>query len=101
MYTALPMFTAIMTAGAFTFFNQWLTRRKHGGKIFFPGEGVPPLELGAGKLPPIAAGRNNPSQALAFSSTYKPITGTPVPATCYYPAYPTSPTRTLPGGILA
>jgi len=43
-YTWVPIGFSIAAAGAFTFYNMYLTTKKHGGKIFFPGEGVPPVE---------------------------------------------------------
>lgn len=43
-YTWVPIGLSIAAAGAFTFYNQYLTAKKHGGKIFFPGEGGPPAE---------------------------------------------------------
>lgn len=43
-YTWVPIGLSIAAAGVFTFYNQYITAKKHGGKIFFPGEGVPPAE---------------------------------------------------------
>jgi hypothetical protein len=40
-YTWIPMLFAVMAGGAFTFYNNYLTMKKHGGKVFFPGEGGP------------------------------------------------------------
>lgn len=39
--TAVPIALSILSAGAFTFYNQYITTQKHGGKMFFPGEGNP------------------------------------------------------------
>lgn len=39
MLTAIPIALAVGAAGAFTFYNQYITAQKHGGKMFFPGEG--------------------------------------------------------------
>ena len=49
-YTWLPMAFCIAAAGAFTFYNNYITMKKHSGKVFFPGEGMPPIE-GAPKNP--------------------------------------------------
>lgn len=97
MYTAVPMVTSILTAGAFTFFNQWLTRRKHGGKVFFPGELA---GFHTSKASPIGS---SPSQTLAFSS--KPSSPYQASSASFRPPYPTPPHPTPPHpfreGILA
>lgn len=43
-YTWVPIACSIAAAGVFTFYNQYITTKKHGGKMFFPGEGAPPVE---------------------------------------------------------
>jgi hypothetical protein len=43
-YTWLPIGICLAAAGAFTFYNNYLTMKKHSGKVFFPGEGMPPPE---------------------------------------------------------
>ncbi len=37
-YTWLPITIAIAANGATTFLNNYVTQKKHGGKVFFPGE---------------------------------------------------------------
>ncbi|MEM0950686.1 MAG: hypothetical protein AAGI66_00910 [Cyanobacteria bacterium P01_H01_bin.74] len=41
LYTWLPILITLATSGSLVFFNNWYTRHKYGGKIFFPGEGIP------------------------------------------------------------
>jgi hypothetical protein len=43
-YTWIPLGFCIAAAGVFTFYNNYLTMKKHSGRIFFPGEGIPPVE---------------------------------------------------------
>jgi hypothetical protein len=37
-YTAVPILVAIIANGATTFLNNYITQKKHQGKVFFPGE---------------------------------------------------------------
>lgn len=43
-YTWLPLGITFMALGGFVFYNNYITMKKHGGKVFFPGEGLPPIE---------------------------------------------------------
>lgn len=38
----IPFSTALTTATSFAFINNWITKRKYNGKVFFPGEGIYP-----------------------------------------------------------
>jgi hypothetical protein len=40
--TLLPLVLTIGVSVSVSYLNNWLTQRKHGGKVFFPGEGMPP-----------------------------------------------------------
>ncbi len=40
--TMIPYALAIVFSISVAFLNNWLTERKHGGKVFFPGDGVVP-----------------------------------------------------------
>ncbi len=43
-FTWIPLVFSVGAAGALTFYNNHLTMQKHGGKVFFPGEGMPPVD---------------------------------------------------------
>jgi hypothetical protein len=75
MYTGVPMAVAILTAGALAFYNNYLTRMKHGGKVFFPGEGMPPPEASPSKAPvPFGAAQPSQPQVSALSvPLYRPM----------------------------
>lgn len=45
----VPLLMTIGVSVSISFINNWITQRKHGGKVFFPGEGVPV----PGSLPPL------------------------------------------------
>ena len=87
-FTWVPLLFSVSAAGALTFYNNHLTMQKHGGKVFFPGEGMPPVD-GALK---------------STSFSYPPIAG-PVPGAMgvyrgfgTFPNYPQF--RNSQGGII-
>lgn len=41
VFTGAPLATAILWGFALTFYNNYLTKARNNGKVFFPGEGVP------------------------------------------------------------
>jgi hypothetical protein len=41
LLTVLPLVLTIGVSVSVSFINNWITRRRHGGKVFFPGEGGP------------------------------------------------------------
>jgi hypothetical protein len=64
LFTAVPFILTISFATGMTFYNNYITMKKHGGRIFFPGEGMPPPEAEP-KAPPTsllqaAASPNSP-----------------------------------------
>ena len=65
MYTKWPIVFTVVTSVSVAFFNNWLTRRKHGGVNFFPGEGGPAGK--SGSAPQMAA-----PTFPAGSLTYRP-----------------------------
>jgi hypothetical protein len=72
MYTAVPMAVAILTAGALAFYNNYLTRMKHGGKVFFPGEGMPPEPV-SNKSPVPFSGAQPPQASALSVPVYHPM----------------------------
>jgi hypothetical protein len=70
LYTWVPVVATLISSGVLVFFNNWYTRHKYHGKIFFPGEGVPSTinntarEKGNGRLSSVEA---RPSGFQAFS----------------------------------
>lgn len=40
-FTRIPVVLAVLFSSGVAFYNNWLTRKKHGGQLFFPGEGGP------------------------------------------------------------
>jgi|GEM_PF-2298726 len=86
-YTWIPLAFCLMASGAFTFYNNYLTMKKHHGKEFFPGEGSPPVSNAHKTVP-----APHPFQSAYVSrSTYQNVGG-------FY-NHPTYPTRKE--GILA
>lgn len=75
--TAVPIALSILAAGAFTFYNQHITTQKHGGKMFFPGEGNPEASQGSFQPPiPQAWGTiatQNFRPALRYAPTPAPL----------------------------
>jgi hypothetical protein len=88
-FTWVPLGISIASAGALTFYNNYLTMKKHGGKIFFPGEGMPPVE-GALKAPSFLSA-NRAALAPGAMGVYRNF-GT-------FPNYPQF--RNNQGGIIA
>jgi hypothetical protein len=68
LYTGLPFVIAIAFGGAMTFYNNYLTKKKHGGRDFFPGEGTPPPEE-AKPVGMAQAGRYPASATPPFAAT--------------------------------
>lgn len=58
LYTHLPIALTIVCGVSIAFLNNWLTKRKNGGKSYFPGEGKAAQTLNtvaeANSLPPLA-----------------------------------------------
>lgn len=54
-YTHIPLALAIVFSIGVAFYNNWLTRKKHGGKMFFPGEGGPQGATTGNSPAPLAA----------------------------------------------
>lgn len=48
--TLLPLVITIGVSVSVSYINNWWTKRKHGGQVFFPGEGGPAAP-GGGKVP--------------------------------------------------
>ncbi len=67
-YTWMPIALSIAAAAAFTFYNQHLTAKKHGGQVFFPGEGDPAKAL---KANPFTA----PFQPFRSNKNFQPTMG--------------------------
>lgn len=67
--TAIPIALSVLAAGAFTFYNQHITTQKHGGKMFFPGEGGP--FTNPNKTGPLVA----QSQNIPLNRNFKPFMG--------------------------
>jgi hypothetical protein len=69
--TWIPLSLALGTAGLFTFYNQYITAQKHGGKMFFPGE-VPPMTHQDGtNNPPLGTQQQN----LPLNRNFQPVSG--------------------------
>ena len=95
-YTWVPLGLSIAAAGAFTFYNQYITTKKHGGKMFFPGEGGPPAEA-AQPSPPVPV--TNPVQHGPAPPGHNTPTSTPYRNFGSFPAYPQ--VRNQNGGVMA
>ncbi|MBY0404859.1 MAG: hypothetical protein K2X66_13245 [Cyanobacteria bacterium] len=64
LLTALPIVLTIAVSVSISFINNWITRRRHGGKVFFPGEGGPTAQ--ANSHSNLQTGRSfDPSQRLS------------------------------------
>jgi hypothetical protein len=81
IYVGVALTVCIMFAGACTFYNNYLTMRKHNGKIFFPGEGLLSVP------------------GMAFKPNGTPIAGNMNGTLPAVPAY--HPLRNIQGGIIA
>lgn len=60
--TWIPVALSLGAAGLFTFYNQYITAQKHGGRMFFPGEGSLPgltTQQKSALLPPPAPPHHN------------------------------------------
>jgi hypothetical protein len=53
--TVVPYLLSVMLSISVAFLNNWLTQRKHGGQVFFPGEGGPGSSPGHGPAQQYAA----------------------------------------------
>lgn len=49
--TLIPFLLTICGSVSVSFVNNWWTKRKYGGKVFFPGEGVPPEGMKSNQQP--------------------------------------------------
>jgi hypothetical protein len=68
--TWVPISLALGAAGLFTFYNQYITTQKHGGKMFFPGE-VAPVHQNGTKNQPLGTQQQN----LPLNRNFKPFSG--------------------------
>jgi hypothetical protein len=74
--TWIPLALSLGAAGLFTFYNQYITAQKHGGRMFFPGEGNLQALAGQQKsalLPPSAPPHHNFRPTAGFQQT--PVSG--------------------------
>ncbi|WP_373532897.1 hypothetical protein [Vampirovibrio sp.] len=69
--TWVPITLAIGTAGLFTFYNQYITAQKHGGKMFFPGEVSPTANPQGLKTEPLGTQQQN----LPLNRNFQPFSG--------------------------
>lgn len=74
--TWIPVALSLGAAGLFTFYNQYITAQKHGGRMFFPGEGSLPgltTQQKSALLPPPAPPHHNFRPTAGFQQT--PVSG--------------------------
>ncbi len=74
--TWIPLTLSLSAAGLFTFYNQYITAQKHGGRMFFPGEGnLQGLasQQKSAVLPPPAPPHHNFRPTAGFQQT--PVSG--------------------------
>lgn len=67
LYTGVPVALTLMASGILVFFNNWYTRHKYHGKVFFPGEGVPKDNQHASRK---QSGQTQPFRKLVSSQTF-------------------------------
>ena len=75
LYVVIPLFLTLTSAISVAFLNNWLTKRKNGGKDYFPGEGKVGAASGAAQKPPANAASAQPGGAGPVAA---PLAGSPL-----------------------